>query len=139
MVDGLNKYTETLPDYFVLIIWLVIKDKMKFKIEFKSVSLSHLMGLVSFKYTIQKKGDFGEMWNIKEVQAILISDLLKLCIFRYKKKNLILIKSIYAVAKSKNLYVLNPKKSHGFYIDKYKKQEERDQIEEITAYGLNAK
>ena len=86
MVDGLNKYTETLPDYFVLIIWLVIKDKMKFKIEFKSVSLSHLMGLVSFKYTIQKKGDFGEIWNIKEVQAILISDLLKLCIFRYKKK-----------------------------------------------------
>ena len=100
-----NEFTKTLPNYFFLETEIQINLDKTVKFEIKSPTVSLLIKLVTKNFTIMVKESGGYKEHI--IKVLYLSDIYKICLFKYGTVNKKLLSIIMGSVGSFGLYIIN--------------------------------
>jgi len=103
-VKDFNEYTQDLPDYFLLIINIIVLYDKTYLFDFKKPTLSFLLRIISFEKEFLIKGSGGfvsEKYNV-----IKVDDIIYISYFKYGFFDINTLKLILGTINSMNLYVI---------------------------------
>lgn len=106
-VKEFNDFTKDLPDYFLLIVKIVIYNDKSYDFFFKQPNVSLLLRLLSFDKEFLKKGSGG--YRPLKYKVIMFTDILFISLFKFGICNDETLRLIIGTVQSMGLHVIKVK------------------------------
>jgi len=103
-VNDFNDYTKELPDYFLLVIHVVIYTDKTYSFDIAEPTVALLLRLVCVEKDFLVKGSGGYISN--KYKAVCVDDLILISVFKFGFFNECTLKTILAILNSMDLYVV---------------------------------
>jgi len=106
-VKDFNEFTKDLPDYFLLVVNIVIYNDKSYDFFFKEPNISLLLRLLSFDKEFLKKGSGG--YRPLKYKVILLTDILFISFFKFGICDDKTLRLVMGTVKSMGLHVIKVK------------------------------